>query len=157
MATPLKVLAIDPGEKVGWARVTASPGSFSLEDHGIADLKPFAIKLHESVPNYDVLIYETWRLYAGQAKKMIGNDMQTSQLVGMIRLAAWLNPGVKLVGQSASIKETADKTAKVMCPEVSDLLDREPSKHDDAHDMDAVRHSWYWYWNKYVKEATRGK
>lgn len=153
----MKVLAIDPGEKVGWARGCVQPNAFELEDHGIADLKPFALKLYDAIADYDAVVYETWRLYAGHAKKMIGNDMQTSQLVGMIRMAAWLNPEVKLVGQSASIKETADKTAAAMCPEVSDLLAKEPGTHDDAHDMDAVRHLWYWHWSKHIKEAKSGK
>lgn len=155
MATkPLRVLAIDPGEKVGWARGTVS-SDLSLDDHGIADLKPFALKLGTAIEDYDVVIYETWRLYAGHAKKMIGNDMQTSQLVGMIRFLAWQNPQVKLVGQSASIKETADKTAQ---GDFLTLIESEPSKHDDAHDIDAIRHLWYWYWkNHIVKEATNAK
>jgi hypothetical protein len=151
----MRVLAIDPGEKVGWATglVYLDTPSIELIDHGIHDLKPFAMRLVEAVGDYDVVIYETWRLYAGAAKHMIGDDMQTSQLVGMIRLAAWLNPGTKLVSQSAAIKRTADKTAQ---DKFREQIENEPGTHDDAHDIDAVRHLWYWFWKNFIKEAANG-
>lgn len=152
--TPLRVLAIDPGERVGWARGLASPDELQLEDHGIAELKPFAVKLGSAISEYDVVIYETWRLFAGEAKKMVGSDMPTSQLVGMIRLLAWLhNP--TLVAQSPNIKKTADKSAQGVFKE---LIESEPGTHDDAHDIDAIRHLWYWYRKNYIlKEAADGK
>lgn len=152
MASPLRILAIDPGEKVGWARGLLAT-DLSLEDHGIADLKPFAMKLGEAITNYDVIVYETWRLYAGFAKKMVGNDMQTSQLIGIIRYLAWANPGIKLVGQAATIKKTANKTAQ---GDFLALIESEPGKHDDAHDIDAIRHLWHWHWKRLMKETTNG-
>ncbi len=155
MATePLQVLAIDPGEKVGWARGSASPDSFKLVNHGITDLKPFALALGKSITKYDVVVYETYRLIKKMNKE--GSDMPTSQLIGMIRLLAWQNPRIIAVAQSPGIKSTADKTA-FLAPEIKDLLDREPGTHDDAHDVDAVRHLWYWHWNKHIKEANVGK
>lgn len=157
MATSLKVLALDPGEKVGWARGCVQPDlpSFKLEDHGIADLKPFAVKLFEAISDYDVVIYETYRLVKKRNRE--GSDMPTSQLIGMIRMAGWLNPSVKMVAQSPNVKETANKTSSALCLEVADLLAREPGTHDDAHDLDGVRHLWYWYYDKYLKEALSGK
>lgn len=160
--SPTRLLAIDPGERVGWATAEYVPetedigpdrAGFFLLDHGIHSLQPFALKLGKSIDRYDIVIYETWRLAAGVAKKMVGSDMPTCQLIGMIRYLGWASD-IELVDQSPSKKKTADKTAEGVFKE---LIEREPSVHDDAHDIDAVRHLWYWYWNKYVKEALSGK
>ncbi len=149
-----KLLAIDPGELVGWATGHVdSEGALVLDNHGINGLKPFAIKLGESIGNYDLVIYETFRLAATHAKKLVGNDMQTSQLIGMIRYLAWVN-GVKITGQSPKIKSTADKVAT---GDFKSLIESEPSKHDDAHDIDAIRHMAYWHFKQQAKEGTLGK
>lgn len=144
----LRILAIDPGERVGWARgtVQADPDdgiSLRIDGQGVHELKDFAIKLYESITNYDVVIYETWRLYPGMAKKMIGNDMQPSQLVGMIRLLAWVHPDVKLVSLGATVKNTAIKTQP-------DWLRDRVAKSTEEHDKDALHLLWYYYWKHYV-------
>lgn len=147
MATrPLRALAIDPGERVGWARGLLLPDSVQLEDHGIAGLKPFALKLGDAITNYDVLIYESYRLIKARSKD--GDELQTSQLIGIIRYLAWINPDLKLVQQSPSIKKTADKTAE---GDFKELIEAEPGKHDDAHDIDAIRHLWYYSWKLQMK------
>lgn len=150
----MRVLAIDPGERVGWARGIVSPDSLLIEDHGISGLKPFAVKLHEVIADYDAVIYETFRLTPKGARTSIGSDLPTLQLVGMIRCAAWLNPEVKLIAQDPAIKKTADKTAK---DEALRLIEAEPGTHDDAHDIDAVRHLSYWFWKQQMKEVQRAK
>lgn len=156
--TPLSALAIDPGERVGWANGLIHPHHFQadqsgrehdlgaglqVEGQGVHDLKTFALKMFESFANYDVVIYETWRLYPGHAKAMVGNDMQPSQLVGMIRLASWLNPKVKLVSQGATIKKTATKT---MPAYIKDRF----ALSTEQHDQDALMHLWFYCWENYV-------
>lgn len=154
-----KVIAIDPGERVGWATaeyVAPSPelgadreGLF-LVNHGISLLKPFALKLAEVIPNYDIVIYEKFVLYAGEkGRSQVGSEIPTAQLVGMIRLLAWLNDK-KLVSQGATVKKTADKTAQGVFKE---LIESESKTHDDAHDIDAIRHVWYWYWKQEVSDG----
>lgn len=151
-SSPKKVIAIDPGEKVGWCTATFEPGKLDLLNHGISSLKSFALKLGESMADYDVVIYETYRLSA-QGAKLIGDDMQTSQLIGMIRFISWTTD-VRLVSQAPAIKPTADKVAQ---GEFKSLIESEPAKHDDAHDIDAVRHLAYWAWKQQMKEAANGK
>lgn len=157
-----KILAIDPGERVGWAvglvwddtytgELTPDPmvmtPAFTVGNHGISGLKDFAVKLHEAAATYDTIVYESWRLYPGHARSSIGSDMQTSQLIGMIRLAAWLNPKVKLKAYNATVKKTARKTAPKV---IEKIIDKEPKAHDDAHNVDALLLLWHYYWESYV-------
>lgn len=144
---PEKVLAIDPGESVGWAWGHLDADSFRIAEQGVHQLKDFAVKLGTSIADYDTVVYESWRLYPGMAKRMVGNDMQPSQLVGIIRYLGWINPHVKMVTQGAAIKTTALKT---MPDEVSARFERSTQQHD----KDAVMHLWHYYWLNYVtKEA----
>lgn len=146
----LKVIAIDPGERTGWARATVVDGVIGEPVHGVSALQDFALKLGQVISDYDVVIYETWRLYPHMARKMIGNDMQPSQLVGIIRYLGWTNPGVKLVSQGANIKDYADKTMPEPWQERMAVASEE-------HDQDALRHLWYWYWRAFVVEDSHGK
>lgn len=149
----MKVLAIDPGERVGWAvgevgclDVGDDPAvgqHLSVLTHGITALKPFALKLFEAIAGYDVVVYETYRISANHVKHHIGSDVPTLQLIGMIRAAAWLHPAVKIVGQGPAIKKTADKT---MPADLAERIAALPAAHDDSHDGDALRHLWHWHW-----------
>jgi hypothetical protein len=150
-----RVLAIDPGERVGWARAELcpegalkllSPVGFRLPGidaatlvQGVTPLKDFALKLGAVIGEYDTVVYETWRLYPHKAKALVGNDMQPSQLVGIIRYLAWMNPKVKLVSQGANIKDMADRAYGAWLAPRFALSTEE-------HDKDALRHLvWYWH------------
>lgn len=138
-----RVLAIDPGERVGWAHGIASSDGLEVTGHGITGLKDFALKLHEVTGDYDVLVYETWRLRADRVRQFAGSDFPAVQFVGMIRLCAWLHPQVRLVSQGPDAKTTG---AKVAPQSVREVLANLPKSHDDAHDGDALMHlSKYWF------------
>lgn len=143
-----RVLAVDPGERTGWARalINTETGELTEISQGVSPLKDFALALHKRIDTYDTLVYEVWRLYPHKAKKLVGNDMQPSQLVGMIRLCAWLHPKVKLVSQGARIKKVADAT-------MPDELKQRMSLSSEEHDQDALRHLWHYAWSKYGKQA----
>jgi hypothetical protein len=166
----MKILAIDPGERVGWAtgeilwlgpdgkhygEYAKLPQEFDNElkrdlvvrQHGITALKPFALKLDEVFADYDVIVYERFVLASGKAKELAGSDMQTSQLIGMIRLNGWRHPQVKLVAQWPANMATAEKSAP---PWLREILDGLPKAHDDSHDGSALLHLWYWFWKRYV-------
>ena len=166
----MKVLAIDPGERVGWAtgevlwKVRPKNGEIlfgvqpdetvetekfvdlTIGSHGITALKPFALKLFEAIGGYDVVIYETYRISANHIKHHIGSDVPTLQLIGMIRAAAWLHPQVKLVAQGPATKATADRT---MPDDLRERIAKLPAAHDDSHDGDALRHLAFWHWKAY--------
>lgn len=159
----MKLLAIDPGEKCGWAHgviaptpVKTMPGPkegpyrLTVTGHGITALKPMALKLGQVCGDYDVVIYENFRLSAGKARTLIGSDMQTSQFIGMVRYIAWLNPRVRLKYFSPSDKETALRAIPRLCPDIQAILDTMPKSHDDAHDGDALLHLFNYYFERFV-------
>lgn len=139
------ILALDPGERTGWAVGRASEEGLTVLDQGveavreIGDLVEGAIEEH----GVDVVVYETWRLYPHMAKKLIGNDMQPSQVVGIIRYVCWQHPEVRLVTQGATIKKTAMKT-------MPDEIKMRFGLSTEQHDQDALMHLWFYYWSKYV-------
>jgi hypothetical protein len=138
-----RVLAIDPGERVGWARGVMYHGGddpscgFGDIVQGVTPLKDFALKLGKVIGEYDTVVYETWRLYPHMAKKLVGNDMQSSQLVGIIRYLVWATPQVKLVSQGANVKDMADSAYGAWLAPRFELSTEE-------HDKDALRPlRWY--------------
>lgn len=157
MSQGQRLLAIDPGELVGWAvGSTAQSGELALARHGITPLKDFAVKLADAFSSYDVVVYEKYGLVKSRNRE--GSEMPTIQLIGMIRLLSWLNPDVELVKQSPSLKRTADKVIGASdATDFKNLIARESGVHDDAHDIDAIRHLYYWWWKRQVKEGTHGK
>lgn len=152
----MKVLAIDPGELVGWAVGEVLPDKPVLVRHGITPLKDFAVKFTAAFSSYDEVVYENYRLI--RAKNREGSEMPTSQLIGMIRLASWLHPDVHLVKQTPNNKNAINKVIEASDhEEFKDLIAREPGVHDDAHDIDAIRHLYYRWWKRHVEELTDGE
>lgn len=164
----MKVLAIDPGERVGWAhgvieekflpvydptlsvedeQVWADQMALEVTGHGITVAKPFILKLREVIGTYDVVVYERWALAAGMAKQLAGSEMTTSQVIGQIRLLSWTTPGVQLVGQWPAEMKTARKTAP---REILDIIDSLPAAHDDSHDESALLHLWRYFQKRYT-------
>lgn len=151
----MRVLALDPGERVGWARADVDDsGTWDDFRHGITPLRDMAMAVHRALtdhdgydvramaPQYDVVVVEDWRLYPHLAKSMIGSSFPSVQFIGMVRLSCWLS-NTKIVTQGAGIKTTADKMMAKVHPDLYELVTR-PVAHDDGHDQDAIRHLFYW-------------
>ncbi|WP_281783759.1 hypothetical protein [Sinimarinibacterium flocculans] len=145
----MKVLAIDPGERVGWAtaNVVADVPDAAPELHpqnrGVNPLKDFAMKLGEVIADYDVVIYETFRLRANMNKAMIGNEFLPSQLIGMIRYLGWHNPSVKMVPLAPSMKQKTEKSFPRFMQEWI-------KNSTEEHDKDAAQLLWAWFFKEYV-------
>lgn len=150
-----RVLALDPGDRVGWARAdVAEDGTWTDLRHGITPLREMAFAIDEALDThshpdypddccqYDVVVCEDWRLYPDKAKDFIGSTFPSVQFVGMVRLCVWQS-SAKLVMQGANTKKTADKAMKVCMPDLYAKVTT-PRAHDDAHDMDALRHLFFW-------------
>lgn len=151
----MRVLALDPGERVGWARADVDElGAWTDLRHGITPLREMALALHRALTpeegfqpqrDYDLVIVEDWRLRADKAREFAGSRFPAVQFIGMVRLCAWVS-GVEVVMQPPRIKTPADKTLAALNPELYEKVTR-PLKHDDAHDLDAIRHLWFWTWD----------
>ena len=152
----MRLLTIDPGELVGWAVGAAHPDEPELIRHGITPLKEFATTLYQRFDAYDVVVYETYRLI--RARNREGSEMPTSQLIGMIRLLGWVHPEVTVVRQTPNNKNSINKViAASDHQDFKALVEGESGTHDDAHDIDAIRHLYYYWWKQHVKELTNGK
>jgi hypothetical protein len=115
MLEPLHVLALDPGERVGWARAAIYPdGQWFEMTHGITPLKDMALAVHRKITDYDVVVYETWRLAADKARSFAGSDFPSVQFIGAVKAAAWLNPHVKarVTGTGHQDDRREDSTAR---------------------------------------------
>ena len=167
-----RVLALDPGDRVGWARVAIDDnGLWHNLDHGITDLKECALKVAEVLDvaagyngyddgcgphtEYDLVIIERWSLFARFAKKLVGSEMPSSQFVGMVKLACWLS-GTPFVMQAPSkvnsnqpgVLSPAEKSMSRLRPELFELV-MQPGAHDDLHDMVAIKHLWAYTFDNY--------
>lgn len=134
-----RILAVDPGEQTGWATGALTPeGSFEFENCGYTDWRTFVQQyynvMHGDNP-YDIVVYESWRLRAPNAKQMVGSDFPSSQAIGAIKLCAWVKKS-KLVTSEPSNKPVVDAQMGG-----KDYL---PKRDGAEHARDTVRHL-YWY------------
>jgi hypothetical protein len=160
----VRILAVDPGERVGWCTATVTPWRYDnpggeprldVTAHGIAFLKDAAMQVYKAVvleDRIDVVVYETFILTARGGKTMVGSDLQTAQFVGMVRMAAWLNPRVQLVAQGTGAMRSADKSMRAHPSGaiMQGLIDKLPKAHDESHDGSAMRHAWTYFFERYV-------
>lgn len=163
-----RVIALDPGDKVGWARADiADDGTWTDFRHGITELKACAIKVADALdihagcayndwddsppnPDYDVVVMERWALYAHMAKALVGSEIPSAQFIGMVKLSCWL-AGVPCVMQNARDVNSntpgrlapAEASMKKLRPELFELV-TQPIAHDDGHDLVAVKHLFLW-------------
>lgn len=161
----MRVLALDPGERVGWARAdVSSDGSWTDLRHGITELRDMALAVHRYTAEaaaadvgegscYDVVVVEDWRLYPHMANQFVGSSFPSVRFIGAVQLCCWAS-GTKIVMQGARIKKQSLATMAKLDPELHALCTR-PGAHDDTHDLDALMHLWFYTWKNYdlTKEA----
>lgn len=136
--------AFDPGERTGYVMVhvsaeydprTAEPGTFWIIDQDVLNIRQLARELPRIVRLANLVAYETWRLYKTHALALIGNDMQPSQAVGMIRYEAWRQKK-RISSNGALIKEPSFQT-------MPGWLVEHMHKSSEQHDQDAIMHAWF--------------
>lgn len=174
-----RVLALDPGDRVGWARVDIDEetGEWSNLRHGITELKPMALAVDRALAvgdgweqadddlnaiGYDVVVCEEWKLYASHAKTMIGSEIPSAQFIGMVKLACW-KAGVPLVMQGARLVNSnrpgvlapAEASMRKLRPELYEFV-MQPGAHDDQHDLVAIKHLWAYTFAKFPVEVQHG-
>lgn len=83
-----EVLAIDPGGvHVGVALFRETKAALPWECWWVKEFTPdeFVAWLETSLPRFDVVVVELFRLYEDMAQTLIGSEMETSQLIGVIK------------------------------------------------------------------------
>lgn len=150
---PYVLFAADPGESTGVVLVQvastfdprdAKPHTFGIVDQDVWSVRQVAAFLKPWIMQADLVAYEEWRLYKTHALHMIGNDMQPSQVVGMIRYVAW-ECRRKIVSNGARIKVPAVET-------MPEWLREHMAKSSQQHDQDAIMHAWFVASTRYYKD-----
>lgn len=165
-----RVLALDPGDRVGWASADIQADGTWLDlKHGIKDLKAMAFEVYHTtveqpvrmvnnrVENVgaQVIVCERWALYAAKAREMVGSEIPSAQFIGMVKLSAWL-ANVPVVMQPASRVNSnvpgklapAEASMKRLRPALFELV-TQPIAHDDGHDLVAIKHLWAYTFDNY--------
>lgn len=161
-----RVLALDPGNKVGWAAADVhDDGHWERLEHGILPLKDMALGAHQRLnvtdndgttwSLYDVVVIEDWILRGDKAQAMVGSTFPSSQFIGMVQLSCWL-AGVPLVRQQATAQgQQAQRSLQRLNPELWEATVGPGLQlaHDDSHDMSAILHLWTWTMKNTTMEA----
>ena len=150
-----KILAFDPsgnwregGGTTGWALFIDGKltmfGNIKSADYGcpesywdqhvqlIRDLQP------------DIVVYETYRLQAGKAMQQSWSELETPQLIGIIRHECWLHD-IPRYGQDPSIKKrfNDDILVQMGIAEQRGKLIYINDMRTNDHMRDAIRHGLY--------------
>lgn len=154
---PERVIAIDPGERAGWASATLDENSLTGIEHGVLPCKDMALELFHwqhkvSVdhPNggrpFDVIVYETWRprRIAGSMDWIQGNQLLSAQLVGQIRMVAWLS--------KAKLKGYGPDRKTVSLTSMPGALRFRMDSCPEQHDQDALMHLWMYAFENWVTD-----
>lgn len=94
---------------------------------------------------FDVVVYETWkpRPIDGSMSWIQGNPLISAQMVGQIRLIAWLSKAT-LRGQGPNVKKAAFAQIESGMPGTA-ILKRRIHSSTEQHDKDALAHLWRYY------------
>ncbi len=137
----MRLLALDPGESTGWVSYNTETG---IWEGGTIKLdRPGVWALLNSVRRWDVIIFETFQLYASHARTLIGNKFYTCEIIGIINLYGDLRLDTKCIEQGASIK-------KFSPAKTSDYVWQEFKGQGKVtnHTFDAYQHMCYYLKNK---------
>jgi hypothetical protein len=158
----VRILALDPGERVGWNTATISheplptpAPSLRIDDYGILPQKRCALAMFGangwSLPGlwitngqFDVVICESWILSAHGAKVSVGEEMLSSQFIGQVRLASWLTPYTRLVMQPPRAMNTGKLALLDDRPDyaaIRTIIEAAPKAHDDSHYVSSLLHT----------------
>jgi hypothetical protein len=127
-----RVLAVDPGETVGWATFE----ELDLQNAGqfpIGNLEDLDTFVTDTRP--DVMVIENYRVYASRAAQHVGSEVNTAQYIGIL----------KFLGGMYQIPVTLQMAHQAK-GWVSDkrLHDLGLFQTGKRHANDAIRHGVYW-------------
>ena len=115
------VIGIDPGKNIGVARLDAENQKLVYSHKSIVNWDGFCLFLssmeaYAAQPNTEPIVFaiELFRLFKHKAANQIGSEMDTSQVIGAVRYAAYRSDGkIQFVKQEPSTLTTAAKWSGV--------------------------------------------
>ncbi len=96
------ILAIDPGESSGWVMYNLNTGELTGSTIKLDRLRIWEL-LSNNFP--DIIVFESFKLYATHARTLIGNKFYTCEIIGILKLWDAMYPDCKLVEQGADSKK----------------------------------------------------
>lgn len=100
----MKILVLDPGDHTGWVFRDSTGGILggTINEQSLLAIENLFVMYRP-----DIVVYETFRLYAGAAQSMINSEFYTVQVIGAIRLLAQQRAVTCVYGQTPSVKKFA--------------------------------------------------
>jgi hypothetical protein len=152
-----RVVALDPGEKVGIAHARMSRGELEAPERLILPLEHAAdwlwrYQLHPPRA-FDVIVYETWvpRPRDGSMAWIQGDPLLSAQFVGMVRLIARRSSS-RLKTYGPDRKRAWEGWIKTVLPDAK----HSSATHDDDHDWDALLHLVGYYAENWWRPPNEG-
>lgn len=163
----MKVLCLDPSGNYNEGEGTTGWALF--EDGELKDFGRVESKHYSSQENYwfqvgwllelyrpSIVVCESYKLFGHKANQQIGSAMETPQLIGHLRMTAWLMPGTEFIFQHPQDK------IRVADPQLVTLgvIEKRGNKHyclnrpTVIHERDAIRHGIFYY--RYGKGKRKG-
>lgn len=141
---PLSIISFDPGEQTGYATGVVEDGSLRVTSYGYDPWKVVLMRFARALldkPEYDQVVYESWRLRADVMKKLVGSDLQSSQFIGGMKLMVWL---AQSHGHTVNLftNEPGNKTSIDGWMAAAGKGNYLPTS-DKEHPRDALRHLYY--------------
>jgi len=136
----MRVLAIDPGQTTGYAIGELGKTFVVLKTGTVASWSGLDSLIDKEKPV--LVLYEEFRLFWGKRTALVGNDMLTSQVVGVIRYVCQLRK-ITVLGRQPSVRNLP------IIPRDDWMKSFLKSLRTD-HERDAVRHL-YAYWRTSCK------
>lgn len=150
------VIALDPGERCGWATGLMGLDSLEVTGYGTLRLQDMALALAKAqdvrycgaarVTNarqYGRIVWESWRpRRQNGSMDWIENDrLLSAQLVGQIRLIAWMS-GAETKEYSPTMKTGFQASMPPQLVELQELA-------SEQHPQDALMHLWGWFFENW--------
>lgn len=145
---PERVIALDPGERTGWATATMDRDLLVFHDYGAEKRRDMALRLlHEQCqgkPLFDVMVWEAWIPRAddtGSMEWIKGNKLLSVRHVGHFELIAW-ESGTKTKEYGANLKKTFQAS---MPPQLVELQ----RGASEQHPKDAIMHLYGYFFENW--------
>ena len=144
-----EVIALDPGERTGYATAGMSRDLLVFRDYGTMQRREMALNLYNwqvrpPGRRFDVIAWEAWvprRNEAGEMDWIEGDKLLSPRHVGHFELIAWLS-GARTKEYGAEKKKHFQKS---MAPQLV-LLQRGAS---EQHPKDALMHLWGYFFENW--------
>lgn len=137
------VVAYDPGENVGWAKALMAEDHLTGVKHGVVRWNEMPAFLHTDDALANKIIYERWRARPqnGSMNWIQGDEMLSSQVIGMIRMGAWEQ------GRVAGYYGPDQK--EVALASMPDWFKALLADSHAQHDQDALMHLWLYFFDNW--------